>query len=172
MKNRLLKILKRILITILILFVLVFISNEVVYRTSIPENFAESNWNGKWNSSEYALVSGKVLTTIPENHSAEFKSETLIYYNLWSLYKPGQNKIVELSGNFSESDINGNNVGQKRRPNENRESNHRFFKAKMSIGNGQLIEYDGMKVNDGTEISGEYDSSYPKDKGTFELNKK
>ncbi|UKM66592.1 hypothetical protein GSB9_03182 [Flavobacteriaceae bacterium GSB9] len=172
MKNRFLKILKRILITILILFVVVFISNEIVYKTSIPENFAESNWNGKWNSSEYTLVSGKVLTTIPENHNAEFKSETLIYYNLWSLYKPGQSKIVELSGNFSESDINGNNVGQKSQPNENRESNRRFFKAKMAIGNGQFIEYDGMKDNDGTGINGEYDSSYPKDKGTFELNKK
>ncbi|WP_040278989.1 hypothetical protein [Psychroserpens damuponensis] len=172
MKNRFLKIIKRILISILILFVVVFISNEIIYRTSIPENFAESNWNGKWNSSEYALVSGKVLTTIPDNNNAEFKSETLIYYNLWSLYKPGQNKIVELTGNFSESDINGNNIGQKRRPNENAESNRRFFKAKMSIGNGQFIEYDGIKKDDGTEISGDYDSSFPKDKGKFELNKK
>ena len=172
MKNRFLKIIKRILITVLILFVVVFISNEIVYRTSIPENFAESNWTGKWNSSEYALVSGKVLTTIPENNNDEFKSEMLIYYNLWSLYKPGQNKMVELSGDFSELDINGSNIGQKRRPNENRESSRRFFKAKMSIGNGQFIEYDGMKDNDGIEISGEYESSYPKDKGTFELNKK
>ena len=38
MKNRFLKIIKRILISILILFVVVFISNEIVYRTSIPEN--------------------------------------------------------------------------------------------------------------------------------------
>jgi hypothetical protein len=154
------------------LFVIVSISNEIVYKISIPENFAESNWNGKWNSSKYALVSGKVLTTIPENHNTEFKSETLIYYNLWSLYKPGQNKIVELSGNFSKSDINGNNVGQKRRPNENRESNPRLFKAKISIGNGQFIEYDGMKDNDGFEISGKYYSSFPNDKGTFKLKKK
>jgi hypothetical protein len=29
-----------------------------------------------------------------------------------------------------------------------------------------------MKDNDGIEISGDYDSSFPKDKGTFELNKK
>ncbi|PKV51714.1 hypothetical protein ATE84_3812 [Aquimarina sp. MAR_2010_214] len=171
MKNKFLKIIKRILITILILFVVVYISNEIVYKTSIPENFVESNWNGQWNSSEYALVSGKVLTTIPENNNAEFKSETLIYYNLWSLYKPGQNKIVELSGNFSESDINGNSTGQKRRPNESNAYHRRFFKAKISIGNGQFIKYDGMKDNDGIEISGDYDSSFPKDKGTFELNK-
>ncbi|SHI77802.1 hypothetical protein [Aquimarina spongiae] len=172
MKNRFLKIIKRILITILILFVVVVISNEVVYRSSIPKNFTESNWDGNWNSSEYALVSGKVLTTIPENNNSEFKSETFIYYNLWSLYKPGQNKTVELSGNFSESYFNGNNIGQKGRRNENPESNRRFFKAKMSIGNGQFIEYDGMKNIHGIEISGEYDSSYPRDKGTFELNKK
>ena len=166
------KMFKRIVITILILFVIVYISNEILYRNSISENFSESNWNGTWNSSEYALVSGKVLTTIPENHKAEFKSETLIYYNIWSLYKPGQNRIVELSGNFSESDINGNNIGQKRQPNENREPIRKFFKAKMSIGNGQFIEYDGIKDNDGIEISGEYDSSYPKDKGIFALHKK
>ncbi|TXG36692.1 hypothetical protein [Seonamhaeicola maritimus] len=172
MKKRLLKILKRILITVLILFVIVFISNEIVYRTSIPENFEESNWNGKWSSSEYALISGKVLTTIPEKNNTDFKSETLIYYNLWSLYKPGQNKIVELSGNFSESDINGNNLAQKRRPNERVQSNPSFFKAKLSFGNGQLIEYGGIKDNDGIEINGEYDSSFPMDKGTFELNKK
>ena len=154
------------------ILVVVFISNEIVYSTSIPENFAESNWNGKWNSSEYAFVSGKVLTTIPENNNSEFKSKTLIYYNLWSIYKPGQNKIVELSGNFSESDVNGNNIGQKRRPNESGESNRRFFKAKMSIGKRQFIEYDGMKDDDGSKISGDYDSSFPKDKGTFELNNK
>ena len=154
------------------LFIVVLISNEVVYRTSIPENFTDPNWDGKWNSSKYVLVSGKVLTTIPENNNSEFKSKTLLYYNLWSLYKPGQNKIVELSGNFSESDINGNNIEQKRRPNENHESNCRFFKAKMSIGNGQFIEYNGMKNNNGIEMSGKYYSSYPRDKGTFKLNKK
>jgi hypothetical protein len=79
---------------------------------------------------------------------------------------------VELSGNFSESDVNGNNIEQKRRPNESSESNRRLFKAKMSIGKGQFIEYDGIKDDDGIEINGEYVSSYPSDKGTFELNKK
>jgi hypothetical protein len=42
----------------------------------------------------------------------------------------------------------------------------------MSIGNGQFIEYDGMKDNEGIEIISEYYSSYPKYIGSFELNKK
>ena len=47
-----------------------------------------------------------------------------------------------------------------------------FFKAKLSFGNGQFIEYEGMTENEGIEINGEYHSNYPKDKGTFELNKR
>ena len=78
---------------------------------------------------------------------------------------------MELSGNFSESDINGNNSAQKRRPNQRPENNRRFFKAKMSIGNGQFIEYNGIKGDNGIEISGEYNSNFPRDNGTFKLNK-
>ena len=98
MKNRILKILKRVFITILILTILVFITNEIIYRKSIPNDLSESNWNGNWKSSKYKFVSGKILTSIPENlenQKTEFKSKTVIYYNLWSFYKPGQVKIVD-----------------------------------------------------------------------------
>ena len=117
MKNRFFKLIKRILIAILILLSVGIISNEIIYKNSIPDHFSESNWNGKWNSTKYELVSGKVLTTIPDvffDNNTKFKSETFIYYNIWSIYKPGQNKIVELIGNFSESDMEGNNLAQKK----------------------------------------------------------
>lgn len=170
MKSRFLKTVKRILITALVLLLVLISANEIVYRNSIPDHFANANWSGKWHSSEYYLVSGKVLTTIPADNYADFKSETLIYYNLWSLYKPGQKQILKLSGNFSEADINGNNSDQKSPLNTRNEAHLSSFKAKMSIGKGQYLEYDGMKEYDGVKICGKYDSSFPLDEGTFELS--
>jgi len=172
MKKRIFKAIKWILTTVLTLLIILFISNEIVYRTLIPNDFSESNWSGKWNSSDYALISGKVLTKIPNNYNKEFKSKTLIYYNLWSLYKPGQIKIVELSGNFSTTRINGNNLNQKREPNKPSKSKLRLFKAKIDIGNGQVIEYSGIKDSNEIQINGNYNSNSPSDKGTFKLNKK
>jgi len=109
LKNKFLKILKRTLITVGILFALAFITNEIVYRMSIPDKFESANWSGKWNSSEYKLVGGKVLTSIstPIIENSEFKSPTLLYYNIWSLYKPGQIKVVEMNGTFGRENFGG-----------------------------------------------------------------
>ena len=133
MKYRFLKFIRRVIVLVLVLAIVVFISNEIVYRNSIPESFGASNWYGHWNSSDYALVSGKILTILPEDNNAQFKSEALIYYNIWSVYKPGQNKLVTLSGGFSESALNGNNLEQKMRTNESDQYDRRFFKAKYQL---------------------------------------
>ncbi|MEL6559626.1 MAG: hypothetical protein AAFQ94_15650 [Bacteroidota bacterium] len=171
MKHRFLKFIRRVIVLVLVLTIVVFISNEIVYRNSIPESFAASNWYGHWNSSDYVLVSGKILTMLPENDNAQFKSEALVYYNIWSMYKPGQNKLVTLSGGFSESTVNGNNLEQKMKTSQSDQYDLKFFKAKISIGKGQYIEYSGMKDHEGIAIEGQYDASFPKDKGTFELKK-
>ena len=167
------KFLKNLSIVIGLVFCLILTANEIVYKVSIPESMKKSNWKGKWDSKEYKLISGRILTTIPEKSNFEifeFNSQTLIYYNLWSLFKPGQSQIVELTGNFSEQNLKGDNLIQAIK---NKDQNqHRTFKAKIQFDNGQYIEYDGTKSNMNKNIKGEYDSFLPADSGTFNLTKK
>jgi len=171
LKNKLLKILKRILVTIAILFALAIITNEIVYQISIPEEFEHANWSGKWSSSEYKLVGGKVLTSIPTPiiENSEFKSPTLLYYNIWSLYKPGQIKVVEMNGLFGRENFKGNNELDNKNLDDLEPFTSNYFKAKITFDNGQLIEYDGLKWKDNEEIFGDYVSKFPSDSGEFEL---
>jgi hypothetical protein len=172
LKNKFIKILKRTLITVGILFALAFITNEIVYRISIPDEFESANWSGKWNSSEYKLVGGKVLTSIstPIIENSKFKSPTLLYYNIWSLYKPGQIKVVEMNGTFGRENFGGNSELGNKNLQELEPLTTNFFKAEISLSNGQMIEYDGMKWKDDKKIFGDYVSKFPSDLGEFELS--
>jgi hypothetical protein len=172
MKYKVIRIVKQITIVVLTLAIIMFFANEIVFRISASKDFQESNWTGKWNSLDYSFVSGRMLTSIPENikeQNIEFKSKVLLYYNLWSIYKPGQVKVVELSGEFGQLDINGKNEVAKEDI-VNDEIPY-FFKAKLTFGQGQFITYKGYFNHLRTEVSGEYDSSFPDDKGIFKLNK-
>jgi len=155
-----------------LLFGLTLITNEVIYRISIPDEFENANWSGKWNSSEYKLVGGKVLTSIPTPiiENSEFESQTLLYYNIWSLYKPGQSKIVKMNGTFGRENFKGNSELGNKNLNDLEPFTSNFFKAKISVGNGQQIEYSGMKWKENKEIFGDYVSKYPADIGEFELS--
>ena len=174
MKNKFFKILKRTLITVGILFALALIANEIVYTMSIPDEFESAHWSGKWNSSEYNLVGGKVLTSIPTPiiENSEFKSPTLLYYNIWSLYKPGQIKVVEMNGTFGPENFGGNSELDNQNLQDLEPLTSNFFKANISFVNGQEIEYTGMKWKDDKEIFGDYVSKFPSDLGEFELSTK
>ena len=172
LKNKLLKILKRTLITVGMLFVLIFLANEIVYRINIPNEFVDANWSGKWNSSEYKLVSGKVLTNIPSPiiENSSFKSQTVLYYNIWSIYKPGQIKVVEMNGTFGSGNFNGKSELGDKNLDDFEPFISNYFKAKVSFSNGQNIEYTGMKWLENRKIFGNYVSEYPSDLGEFEIS--
>ncbi|WP_103070143.1 hypothetical protein [Aquimarina sediminis] len=172
MKNKILKISKRTLISIGVLFVFIYVTNEILYRISIPQEFNKANWNGKWNSTEYKLVNGKILTFIPNPiiENSDFKSKTALYYNIWSLYKPGQIKIVDMNGTFRQKNFNGNSMLNQKNAINRKPLTSFFFKAKISFANGQSIEYTGEKSNKNPEISGNYISKFPFDSGSFIIN--
>lgn len=171
MKNKLIKILKRIFVTLVIIFAAAFITNEIIYQISIPDEFENANWSGTWNSSEYKLVSGRVLTSIPTPivENSEFKSPTFLYYNIWSLYKPGQSKVVEMNGLFGRDNFKVNSELDNKNLDDLEPFTSNYFKAKISFDNCQLIEYTGLKWKDNELIFGDYISKYPSDSGDFEL---
>lgn len=171
-KNKLLKILKQIIITIVILIAFVFITNEIVYRIKIPDEFKSANWNGTWKSSKYKLMSGKVLTSFPSPmiENSKFKSRTLIYYNIWSMYGSGQVKIVEMDVVFGLENFKGNSESENQKLDEFEPFSSNYFTAKILFGDGQQIEYTGMKYIDKEKIIGDYVSELPSDLGVFKLS--
>ena len=174
MGAKVLSIFRKVIITVGVLVLLVIAANEIVYRVHIPDAFADANWSGTWDSAYSKLINGRVLTTIPDpiEENVAFESPMLIYYNLWSPYKPGQVKTVKLSGSFGDENIQGESNINDSLADDHKALLAHYLKAYLVFDTGQQIEYTGMKVIDDTKILGDYISTLPGDRGEFKLSLK
>lgn len=75
-----------------------------------------------------------------------------------------------MNGTFGRENFKGNSELGNKNLDDLEPFTSNFFKAKISVGNGQQIEYSGIKWKENKEIFGDYVSKYPSDIGEFELS--
>ena len=170
MKSKLFNILFKLSGIALLLIFGLTLANTIIYRYSVPDKYQNSNWVGKWESSNFSLIGGKIIANLPAEipTNEEFEVDAMIYYDIWSIYKMGGIKEFKLIGMLG----GDNSGGGQNKVKENRElktSPSLNFKAKIFGLGGQEIDYSGIANKGKTMIVGGYKSSSPRDIGNFEI---
>jgi len=172
MKQKLNKIILRITKYILPLIFIIYIANSVILRISTPDKFEESKWKGNWQSENFGFIGGKIIANLPDQipNNEEFDVEAMIYYNIWGFYNMGGVSEFKLKGTLGTN----NSGGGQNQFEENRDiklSPSFNFKAKAISNNSINLEYSGIANRDKTIIVGGYKSKYPRDIGSFTIEK-
>jgi len=134
----------------------------------------ESQWRGKWKSSEFPLVSGKVVAALPReiSENVDFPVRARIRYSSLSLYRRGETVDVTFEGRLTDRrEIGGSNAEAPISGAAGGGSLLLFLKG--SVANSrQVVSYRAF-VGDGfTKIKGRYRSDGPFDLGTFSLQQR
>lgn len=167
--------LKKLLTPIITFFVsvvvLTFVTNEIVFRSQIPESFESNFWKGKWNSKKGKLIGGKLMVEIPNPimENSKFKGRAMIYYNIWSLYQPGQIRIGEIEAVFGSKSFTETSNLPDIPIEEIEDISSNFYKADLNLSEGQYMVLTGLKLNDKNYIYGTYLSNFAAAFGQFKL---
>lgn len=165
------KLVKRLLGFIVVFILITFTLNAIIFNLSQAPKYKDANWGGKWSSSTYFMIGGKILANFPDEIpiNKEFDVDLLVYYNIWGLYRMGQASEFTLSGLIEE---NNSTAGEGGNIDHSSSSTAKLnFKAKLFNSIGQILEYSGESNKMKTNISGTYKSLIPEDYGRFKIKK-
>ena len=157
------RILLRIFLSFLAIYVFLQMADAVWFRVSIPASFANANWSGRWETKQYMGLSGGLLVRLPHPlpEGEDFAAEALVYYPVYSVWRTGQFVKMDFQGHFSPDAP----VSAGRTENAIPGGGGKL-KFKGTVGN-QVVEYVAILDNSRTRIAGGYLSASPSDFGTF-----
>ncbi len=161
-----------IIIAVIAILILVPVDNTFVFRSSTPVDLSDARWQGEWRSEAYPMISGKIVADLPDPAPTNrtFQVDTFVYYNLWSLFRPGGKLRTSLTGLVESGKSSGTNVGS---DTQLHAPTQITFKFKGGPGpDSQIIDYVATADTHWTIIAGDYRSARPADMGVFTLKKK
>jgi len=155
---------------LVITIIILRLMNKIRFVYSRNSHLSDFNYIGEWNS-KMAPVSGRILVKIPyplpENQ--QFEIDSVVYYNLFSLFRSGQFVPMKLEGLVT---------NQQTSSGSNSETPIVIpptitFKSKVlnKSDKEQKIEYVSTFDKKYTTITGGYLSESPFDIGVFSLRK-
>ena len=160
-----------VIIVVVIICILVPVANEIVFHVSIPADLAEAKWRGEWYSEAYPIISGKIVTDLPIKipDTGKFQVDTFVYYNLWSLFRPGGKLRTSLTGSIDPGKYSGTNEDMDTQVYAPIQITFQL-KGGPGLGN-QVIDYVATADIYWTIMVGGYRSTEPTDIGVFTLKK-
>lgn len=137
-------------IVVLVLMILLPPINSAWCAHVTPAGFSEDGMSGAFSSDRYSFVSRRLFVKLPKQELScgePCEVEAIVYYNLWSLYRPGQILRTHLTATVFDNQIVGGNLS-----------------APARSSGEPLIQYLGIP---GTITVGSYRASDPADFGHF-----
>ena len=162
----------RLLWTVIILLAIIVglqIANAIRFTVVRPADMAGGVWEGEWSSDSYPLIGGRLIAELPDPIPVgkPFEAQVLVYYNLWSLHRPGGTLRMTVDGYFGGSGAGSGGTGDfpDSRPVVT-------FKWKGGgDGRSQSVEYVAVLGYAARQMVGGYVSDGPNDLGRFTLVK-
>jgi hypothetical protein len=145
-------------------YVLLQVADYAWFRTQLPVTFSNANWSGRWTTYDYFGLSGRIVVRLPDPlpENEEFKTEALVYYPIYSVWKTGRFVKMVFGGKFTpDSSIS---AGRSTNTIEHGGGGKMSFKG--TVGD-QVVEYSALINRDRSRIVGGYFSSSPPDAGSF-----
>jgi len=160
-----------IIIAVIAIRIIVPMVNTVVFRSSTPADLSDARWQGEWRSEAHPMISGKIVADLPDPipTNGTFQVDTFVYYNLWSLFRPGGKLRTSLTGSVAPGKSSGTNVDSDAQLHAPIQITFQF---KGGPGpDSQVIDYVATADTHWTIIVGGYRSAGPADMGIFTLKK-
>lgn len=160
-----------VIIAVVGLRILVPVVNTIVFRFSTPPDLADARWKGEWHSEAFPMISGRIVADLPDPipTNGTFQVDTFVYYNLWSLFRPGGKLLTSLTGSVAPGRTSGTNVDSDA---ELHAPIQITFQFKGGPGpDSQVVDYVATADTYWTIIVGGYRSAGPADMGIFTLKK-
>jgi hypothetical protein len=159
----------------LLLWLGVSLADYAWYRHNIPVTFFDANWSGRWTTTQYGGLSGRLLVRMPEPlpEGKTFRAEALVYYPIYSAWKTGAFVKMEFSGQFTPGSPASGGRSRNRIPGVVYEDVKKgpipgMLKLRGVAGE-QVVEYAAIIDETGTLITGGYLSEMPYDYGHFRI---
>ena len=166
-KARWLRRIWRLAATGIALLLLIGIADFFYFRASVPLNFYDANWTGRWKTEDVGWIRGRLLVKLPdplpENES--FYAQALVYYPIYSVYRTGQFVPMDFEAEYSPNKASSSGAAET--PLALPGGKLKF----KGMAGRQVVDYIAIFSDDQRRIIGCYESDSPYDYGHFVLNK-
>ncbi len=169
--KKLIRIIANITLVVFIFFLLFYFMSDIRFTSVIPDDAEQYNYSGSWESERVPMVAGRILAQIPypPPKGEPFTVNAYIYYNLTSIYRPGEFVPMVMDGMIQESgEVAGGNTESPiiLPPRINFK-----YQGEPGPGGKQTIDYVSTSDTDFIQIVGGYRSQSPYDIGIFRIQK-
>ena len=160
------------LLTLAFASLLAFITSSCSSSPDLPIGKNQALWTGTWKSEQRLGAHGHISVAYPEKLPIDqaFKVRAKITYSPLSVYRPGQIKFGVFEAMISKNrELIGSNVDN---PIPSSSDGVFSMKLKGSIATSdQIITYLGDLNPQLTAMEGEFESDYPSNQGSFQIQK-